>query len=392
MSLKRASATETDDLNVRLHQTEMLINIFRPVMEYFGDWNRESGETRGDRSPQLNDEALNVHYTLDPQLEALRTQLSPNGMERYGHIVDFLTAFHVLNRIQETWLVKFTAENENDTWGRVFLDKLKGFGDEFQTLTNYIHTMVTASPMVQPDLYDEVYFEFRGLWENTALKFFGLLLFLFDVGLRLEVESYDMYDDGGFPAPFDRHDHLNQLRMQESPAFTSTSTFRRRILASAEFITHLEMCAWKVLNVSWGIRQPYQLSTLAIPHVCDELRVRIREWYARSAAKADPLDRRGAVAREIKMALDWRSEWSRAGSGGMMENYRKIYRKMLADLQLEHSLKLAFIRKDQQETDAHRRAATGPQTSDLTVARLLTLLQDAKEAPYTSALCCSASH
>lgn len=309
-------------------------------------------------------------------------------MYTYGHIVDFLTAFHVLNRIQETWLVKFTAESENDTWSRVFLDKLKGFGDEFQTLTNYIHTMVTSSPIVLPTQYDDEYFELKGLWENAALKFFGLLLFLFDVGLRLEVESYDMYYDEDVPAPFDRVEHLDQLRMQESPAFTSTSAVRRRILASAEFITHLEMCAWKVLNVSWGIRQPYQLNSLAIPYVCEKLRVRIPLPYARSAATTVSLDRRGAVDREINMVLGWRREWIRAGSGGMMENYRKI----LADLQLEHSVKLALIRKDQQETDAHRRAATGPQTSDLTVARLLTLLQDAKESPYTSALCCSASH
>ena len=122
-----------ETVKVRLQLTEMLINLFRPVLQYFGEWKRERGLTRTDRSPQLNDAALNVYYTtVDPQLEAIRKQSSRNGLYHYSHIVDFLTAFHVLNRIQETWLVKFTAETEHDTWGRVFLDKLKGFGDELQ--------------------------------------------------------------------------------------------------------------------------------------------------------------------------------------------------------------------------------------------------------------------
>jgi len=146
-----------------------------------------------------------------------------------------------------------------------------------------------------------------------------------------------------------------------------------------------------VLTVSWGIRQPYELNRLAIPPVCDELRARIvgivrgmRQEYAGN------MDRR-QVESAIKMALDWRSEWESAGSAGvgvMQENYRKA----LAELQQEHAVSLAFIMRKPPTNSADMGAATGPQPSDLTVARLLTLLQDAKESPYTSALCCSASH
>jgi len=369
----RASATEPDDLNVRLHQTEMLINIFRPVMECHGHWEPEFDDDidleRGfhpeDRIIVLNDAALNVHYTtVDPQLEAIRANRGDRDNVR------FLTAFHVLNRIQETWLVKFTAElSARDTWGRIFLDKLNGFSDELQKLTSRIHTMVTSTPMVRPGQYDDEYFDLTGIWDDTAMKFFCLLLFLFDVGITPEAEQYEYYDEA---------------RFHESPAFSSTSAFRSRILTNAAFITHLGMCAWKVLTVSWGIRQPYELNRLAIPPVCDELRARIvgivrgmRQEYARNR------DRR-QVESAIKMALDWRSEWERAGSagvGGMQENYRKA----LAELQQEHAVKLALFLRDKPEN-------LQPERSDLTVARLLTLLQDAKESPYTSALCCSASH
>ena len=334
-----------ETVKVRLQQTEMLINIFRPVLQYFGEWKRERGLTRTDRSPQLNDAALNVYYTtVDPQLEAIRTQSSRNGLYHYSHIVDFLTAFHVLNRIQETWLVKFTAETEHDTWGRVFLDKLKGFGDELQNLTNYIHTMVTSSPMVQPGHLSDEYFELKGVWDNTAMKFFCLFLFLFDVGITPEAEQYEYYDEA---------------RFQESPAFSSTSTFRERILTEAAFIIHLEGCAWKVLTVSWGIRQPYELSDLAIRPVCGELRERIvaiRDAYARQAGvdRRSISDRvnvdRAAIDHAIKLALDWRSKWESAGGGGLQENYRKA----LADLQHENIINLALMRRNQPKDERKR--------------------------------------
>lgn len=326
-----------ETVKVRLQQTEMLINIFRPVLQY---QERESTRTDG----PLNDAALNVYYTtVDPQLAAIRIQSSPNGY-KYYHIVDFLTAFHVLNRIQETWLVKFTAETENDTWGRVFLDKLKGFGAELQNLTNYIHTMVTSRPMVQPEHLSDEYFKLKGVWDNTAMKFFCLLLFLFDVGITPEAEQYEYYDDAQF---------------QESPAFSSTSTFRERILTEAAFIIHLEVCAWKVLTVSHAIREPYQLTVLAIPYVCDELGKRIvaiRDAYALQAgvARRSTSDHvntdRDAIDRAIKLALDWRSKWESAGVGGLQENYRNA----LANLQHENIINLALMRRNQPKDERNR--------------------------------------
>ena len=65
------------------------------------------------------------------------------------------------------------------------------------------------------------------------MKFFCLLLFLFDVGITPEAEQYDFYSEAQF---------------QESPAFSSTSTFRERVLTETSFIIHLEVCLWKVLT------------------------------------------------------------------------------------------------------------------------------------------------
>lgn len=61
-----------ETVQVRLHQTEMLINIVRPVLQYFREFNEERELIELDRSPLLNDAALNVYYTtVDIQLEAL---------------------------------------------------------------------------------------------------------------------------------------------------------------------------------------------------------------------------------------------------------------------------------------------------------------------------------
>ena len=66
-----------ETVKVRLHQTEMLINIVRPVLQYFGEFNNELTEL--DRSPLLNDAALNVYYTtVDIQLEALNKKSKGN--------------------------------------------------------------------------------------------------------------------------------------------------------------------------------------------------------------------------------------------------------------------------------------------------------------------------
>ena len=295
-------------VKVRLHQIEMLMNIFRPVVEYFGAGNR--GRERGrEEMPTpafviLNDAALNVYYeTVDSKLETIRNlkiRNLGNPDFSYRNAVEFLTAFHVLSRVQETWLVKFTVEGENDRWDRDFLDKLKGFGDELQKLTDYIHTMVISKPMTlsSSTRASDEYKELKGIWENTAMKFFCLLLFLFDVGITPEAEHYESYDEA---------------RFQESTAFSSASTFRERILTQDAFIIHLELCAWKVLTVSWPISQ---LCSLAIRPVCAELRDRIvamRDAYGQQAgvrlANRVNIGKRESIHRAIKLALHWRGQW-----------------------------------------------------------------------------------
>jgi hypothetical protein len=324
----------------------MLIHIFRPVMEYHGAWESEfddggESEIRGfrpeDRPPVLNDLALSAHYPVDPQLEAIASQ------DRWNRDpVRILKSLHVLHRIQETWLVKFTTEvSAHDTWGRAFLNKLQGFDDELQILTTYIHNCVTSTPMVNAGQYDDA--SPSHLWDNTAMKFFCLLLFLFDVGITPEAEQYEYYDEA---------------RFHESPAFCCNSGVRSRILANAAFMTHLELCAWKVLTVSWGIRSPYEWHRLAIPEVCAELRVRIVAIRQKYAVKVT-MDRRRSA---IKLALDWRSEWeSESGDAGGMQ---KRYKDALATLQNEHAVKLAFILRDQPKN-------VQPESSELKVARLL---------------------
>jgi hypothetical protein len=287
-----------ETVKVRLHQIEMLMNIFSPVVEYFGVGNRGREEMPTPAWVILNDAALNVYYrtvdsTVDPSLERTRNldiRNLGNPDFSYRRAVEFLTAFHVLSFLQETWLVKFTVEGENDRWGGDFLDKLKDFGDELQKLTDYIHTIVISKTLVltSSTRASDEYKELRGMWENTAMKFFRLLLFLFDVGITPEAEH------------------------QVSRAFSSASTFREGILTEAAFIIHLELCAWKVLTVSWPIGQ---LCSLAIRPVCAELRDRIvamRDAYGRHAgvrlANHVNIGKRGEIHHAIKLALDWRRQ------------------------------------------------------------------------------------
>lgn len=239
---------------------------------------------------------------------------------------------------------------------------MKGFGDELQKLTGRIHTMVTSTPMVLPDQHDDEYFELTEVWDNTAMKFFCLLLFLFDVGITPEAEQYDFYTDAKF---------------QESPAFSSTSTFRERILTETAFIIYLDVCAWKVLTVSWGFQNPYKWSRLAIRRVCGELRERIvaiRDAYARQAGvdRRSEIDRvdvdRSAIDRAIKLTMDWRSKWESGGGGGLQDNYRKA----LAELQHEHIINLALMRRNQSKDE--RKPQAGASESMMHVSMLLSRL------------------
>jgi hypothetical protein len=306
------------DDEARLHQTEMLIRIFRPVMEYHGAWEPEvddggEPETRGfqpeDRPPVLKDLALSAQYPEDPQLEAIASQARWNRDP-----VRLLKSLHVLHRMQETWLVKFTAEvsahdtwlSAHDTWGRALLNKLQGFDDELQKLTSYIHTCVTSTPMVSAGQYDDE--SPSHLWDNTAMKFVCLLLFLFDVGITPEAEQYEYYDDA---------------RFHESPAFCGSSVFRSRILADAAFITHLELCAWKVLTVSWGIRNPYEWHKLAIPGVCAELRVRIVAIRQEYAVKINT-DRRQSAIKDMSEGREPTLEQNLTGLRETVYHFRRF--------------------------------------------------------------------
>ena len=306
------------------------------------------------------DDDLAAQYgsaVISPQLAAIEAVALVRGTREwhdwgYRWMGIFLyKSFHVLNRIQETWLVKFTVDvSGTDTWGRVFLGKLREFGDALHGLTACLLARVTAAEWTQRSgFFDEplnaaIYTQ----WEDVAVKFVSLLLFVFDVGLALRAGA----DEGRLGG---REDAL----FEPARAFSSRSVVRSRVLENRTFMIYLEVCAWKVLTVS-SLDSPYYDFRLAIPEVCRALCTRLsavkdacleaegRDGFLDNWDGTRSTDRRHVV-RAITRVLQWRNQWEAPDAVRLLQQYQAA----LAPLQLEFAVNLAGTVLAQDTAHAH---------------------------------------
>ena len=288
-------------------ETDVLLEILRPVMEFLEDIDTREYESDYDSQDsneadplqahievlQATDNALIKSYTtVDPVLEAreeaithIDTSPYPNTMHEP---INNYKALHVLTRIQETWLVKFSAMvSSHDTWGRAFLHELRGFGDELQNLTSFVRTWVTDPPPPSIGI-EEIVVRLATQCELTARKFYCVLLFLFDVGLTLEAAAASR----------------QVFAVLLSPAFSSRSDVRSRVLAHAGFITHLETCAWKVMLMHPSIRNTYRQLRAADYDLSRRVYRKIRDVRSDCYRRLDRLHADGTGPRlAVRLAL-----------------------------------------------------------------------------------------
>lgn len=328
-------------LETNLRETDVLLDIVGPVMDflevmharedvdYYSDDSNEADRLQAHIEVlQASDNALMQHYTtVDRVLEAreewIRGQEAQPYRDNMREPINNYKALHVLTCIQETWLVKFSGMvSAHDTWGRVFLGELRGFGDELQKLTGEVHSAFPPSVTTVWPVH------LATQWRLTARKFYCVLLFLFDVGLTLEA--------GTNARTFRNFDVVEQ-----SPAFSCRSDVRSRVLAHAAFITHLETCAWKVLAMHPSIRGTYRECRAADWQVSRRVYQWIREVRRDCNRSIERLHADGTgprVSAAAEEALAWREQY-RDGAGSFAERYEKV----LAELQQDLAVRLALV-------------------------------------------------
>lgn len=370
------TVTARRDDGVSLRRTEDLIHILRPVIAFLVEvhaagrpdpadnydhtgWTRWMTQEHAENNNfmrEIDEDLLAEYDTIDTEIAAIEAQRQQHprnsqpwhdeGYRRSG--IEVYKTFHVLNRLQETWLVKFTVDlSALDTWGRTFMTHMNTFGAALQRLTALLHTRVTADSWTQQDGFPEnpLNADINTQWENTAMHFVRLLLFLFDVGITLEAGSDNTID-------------RDNPQFIISPPFTSPAVLRSRVLDSIHFVIYLEVCAWKVLTVS-SLASPHYTYQLAIPNVCRELCTRIsavKDTCLQAEGRhhfLDNLDRtrcteRRRVIRAITTALEWRDQWEGPHAVEMLQQYRAA----LVPLQQDFTINLAHT-FTQQDTPNH---------------------------------------
>ena len=353
----------------KLRETEVLLEILRPVMEVFAEerwvqrWIADGGEEGDDegsdgearlevlmRGLWATDKALMVHYkAVDPVLDAREAAVRAMNMSAWGNGLEPINnykALHVLVSIQETWLVKFEAiVSSHDTWGRVFLGALRGFGEELQKLSATMCTWVSTPGARVADESDEARFGrsvLNAQWGVTARQFYSVLLMLFDVGLGL-APGHNEYTGRA------------NVGVEESAAFSSRSVVRGRVLGEAAFITHLETCACKVVLMlpSYGHRVLGYAA--ADGEVSDRVYrgvERVRDGFKTTLDRLRRAETGRRVSAAASEALAWREQY-RDGAGTFAQGYARV----LAELQQDLAVRLALAATAQREEAAQAAGA-----------------------------------